>query len=340
MMFRRIYPPSHAPVAMPPERNPLPLDPTLDPDPGLGHVIPAYGQHLLNANALDAFTAYYQSLQSDDRTILLEGCAKNLDNLQLIEKWAGESPKNHVAQLFAGSIYSHRAWEARGGKLASEVGGGQWNLFSAWLKTAAAYLESAIALDPKDAESYHRMMRVLTGDASLSSKSYLDFFKSAIALRPDHLYAHMEVLTQRCEKWGGSHKLMFDFADETSNRAPEGSLLHVLVPMAILERMVYYMIEKDYDGANSYLRSQAIRDRLAAIYAKTIDSPKLQITPLTPVLYNWLAAALIYSNSHAGRKVLLEKMGDRITERPWAYITMPVIGGVNELRSDFQLPPL
>ena len=334
--------PQHAgrTAPLPPARDPLPLDINDDPDFKNWHAIGRHGNYLLDAGNQEAFVAFYQAQKGDGRTLLLEACAKNLAHSEMFELWARQSPKNAVVQLFAGANLSHRAWEARGGKLASNVGGGQWEVFLLWLSAAYRHLQASIELDPSDAEPYHRTMRVLIGDSSLSDKFIEDYFAETVKRRPDHLLAHQDMLTRLTEKWGGSHDMMFDFANRITNAAPVGSLLHTLTPMAIIERMVYYTINGDYDGGNQYLKSPEVRDKLAASYAKSVDSSKLQQTPLTPILFNWMAAALIYSNVKVGRKECLDKMGDRVTDRPWAYISMPVFGIVNELRGDFGLPPL
>jgi hypothetical protein len=340
-MFHRLYPADAVQLAapMPPDREPLTIDVAADPDPGFGHPIGRYGQRLLELGDVNAFAAYYRGLKGDARTLLLEACAKNLDNADLLERWAMSTPRDAVAQLFAGAVYSHKAWEARGGRLASEVGMGQWELFVIWLKEAAAYLTQAIHLDAADAEPYHRMMRVLGGDGSLSDKTVRHYFELTIQRRPQHLLAHMEMLTSLTAKWGGSHELMFKFVDDTLAKAPANSILGALQPMAAIERMVSFIIDKDYDAANAYLRSEEVQSKMRVCYA-AVQSNAFADHPFATVYYNWLAATLIYGRAEEGRKECLALMGDRITDRPWAYIGMPVIALVNDLRDDFKLPRL
>lgn len=340
-MFHSLYPAQAAQLdaPLPPSRETPVIDISGDPDPGFGHPISRHGQRLLDLHDHAAFADFYRAQKGDARTILLEACAKNLNNADQLEQWAMTTPNDAVAQLFAGASYSHKAWEARGGRLASDVGGGQWQLFGLWLKEAADYLQKAIRLDPGDPEPYHRMMRVLNGDASLSDKSIRQYFDLVVQRRSDHVLAHMDFLTTLTAKWGGSHEQMFNFAESVVAKVSANSILHVLRPMAAIERMVSFIIDKDYDAANAYLRSEEVQKKMRACYAAA-QSGAFADNPLAPVFYNWLAAALIYGNAPEGKKECLELMHDRITERPWAYISMPIIALVNDLRDDFKLPRL
>jgi hypothetical protein len=340
-MFHSLYPAQAASLTapLPPSRETPVIDIGADPDPGFGHAIGRHGQRLLDIQDHAAFTAYYRSLKGDARSLLLEAVAKHLPNADHLEQWALVDTRNAVAQLFAGAAYSHKAWEARGGRLASEVAGGQWQLFGLWLRQAADYLQKAIALDPADAEPYHRMMAVLNGDASISTKTLRNYFDLTVQRHPGHLLAHMDMLTSLTAKWGGSHAQMFAFVDGVLAKAGPDSMLHTLQAMAAIERMVAYIIDKDYDGGNAYLRSREVQTKMKACYA-IVQRGALTDQPLAPVFYNWLAATLIYGHAEEGRKECLELIGDRITTRPWAYISMPVIALINDLRDDFKLPRL
>jgi hypothetical protein len=339
-MFHSLHP-SDTPLSapLPPSRETPVIDIGADPDFGFGHPISRHGQRLLDVRDFAAFTDFYKSIKGDGRTLLLEACARNLDNADLLEEWARSDGKSAVAQLFAGAAYNHKAWEARGGRLAKEVGDGQWQLFGLWLKEASKYLQRAIQLDPADAEPYHRMMIVLNGDSGLSDKTLKQYFDLTVQRRADHLYAHMDMLTALTAKWGGSHELMFKFAESVASKAPANSILTVLRPQAAIERMLGFIIDKDYDAANAYLRSEEVQRKMQACYA-IVQLGAFKGHPMAPVYYNWLAAALIYGNAKEGKKECLEHMGDRITARPWAYISMPVIALVNDLRADFGLPRL
>ena len=150
----------------------------------------------------------------------------------------------------------------------------------------------------------------------------------------------MDMLTSLTAKWGGSHEEMFAFAEGVVAKVGgDCIILHTLRPMAAIERMVAFIIDKDYDGGNAYLRSKDVQDKMKACYA-IVQGGALEGHPFAPVFYNWLAATLIYGHAAEGKKECLELMGDRITARPWAYISMPVIALVNDLRDDFKLQRL
>lgn len=315
-----------------------PTDPYAEPDPGFGHPLSNQARQYARLGDLNGLAAFYEGKRGDEATIIVEAVCKNNDFSGLLEDWGLKASQSATAQLFCGTNFNWRAWEARGGRLASEVSGGQWNLFGTWLDEAQKHLQKAIQLRPGDHEPYHRMIYVLLGKhgATLESQEYL---QKVNQIHPNCLMAHLATLTHTLDKWGGSHAAMWKFARDVSARSPEGSPLHALIPAAIIERSVSYMIDKDTEGANDFLQHQDTRDELYQAYLMSSGSNALLDTPLTAVVHNWFACALIYSQLKVGRDAL-QKVGSQITDRPWAYIRMPVIGHVNELRSDFGYPPI
>ena len=304
----------------------------------MGHPLALQARNLVETADLKGLDTFYKMHTGDEATIIVEGVCKQNNYSDLLENWGMEASKSATAQLFCGVNYSWRAWEARGGRLASEVSGGQFSVFHTWLLEAEKHLLRSIELDPANPAPYFRMLRVLLGLNGHCPQA-LNYLKKVQERQADHLLAHMSFLTQTCKKWGGTHEQMFQFARQTSQNAAEGSKLHTVIAQAIIERSVYYMMENDHAGANTFLQSDDTRNELYAAYEKSAGSDKMDESPLNPVVYNWFACNLIYSQLKAGRGALAA-VGDKLTSRPWVYISAPLYGHVNELRSDFDMDPI
>lgn len=318
---------------------PSPTDPHQEPDPAFGHPLAFKARRYAQFGDLEGLEHFYQAHQGDDAHLIVKAITDNNDFSERLEEWGYAAKDSATAQLFCGQNFHWRAWEARGGRLAKDVSGGQWKLFGTWLDEAEAYLHRAKDLNPRDAEPWAALIGVHLGKSGASQAAAEAMLDQVHARHPSHLPAHLATLTHTLEKWGGSHDAMYEFARRITQREPDGSPLHTVVPGAILERSVYYIIEKDADGANAYLQSSETRNFLYEAYLKSSGSDQLTQTCLTPIVHNWFACAAIYSQLKVGR-VALQKMGAAITDRPWAYFGMPVIGQVNELRDDFGYDPV
>ena len=332
----KIDPPNLPQAGPAPGAEAVPSDPHRPAAPHLDHILGFQGRKYAELGDFKGLDQFYRSKAGDDATIIVSAVTNSNDFTDRLEEWGYQYPDSPTAQLFCGENFNWRAWEARGGRLAKEVSGGQWEVFGTWLGEAEKHLTRARELDPRDPEPWYRSIGVLLGQqgASTLSQPLLD---NVLQRHPYHLSAVLHTLTHTLKKWGGTHEAMNDFARRIHTEQHEGSPLHAVVAAAVLERSVYYIIEDDYDGANAYLRSADAQNFVWAAYQKSIGSGKLKQTSMTYLVYNYFACAHIYSNLKHGKDTL-ELMGDQITDRPWAYFGNPVWGHVNDLRKDFGFP--
>ncbi len=318
------------------EQESTPSDPHRPAAPYLNHDLGVQARKYAELGDFKGLDQFYRSKAGDDATLIVSAVTNSNDFTDRLEEWGYQYKDSPTAQLFCGENFNWRAWEARGGRLAKDVSGGQWEVFGTWLEEADNYLARAQELDPRDPEPWYRSIGVLLGreGASERSQTLLD---NVLQRHPYHLSAVLHTLTHTLEKWGGSHEAMNDFAQRIHTEAHVGSPLHTVVAAAHLERGVYYIIEDDVDGANEFLRSDAATDFLWVAYQKSLASGKLPSTSMTYLVHNYFACALIYSGLQGGREALL-LVGDEITDRPWAYFGNPVWGHVNKLRKSFGYP--
>ena len=127
----------------------------------------------------------------------------------LTQHWKNSS----WALLIKGRAYLSHAWQARGRGAASTVSAEAGREFDARLGTAAAALEAAWALNPRDSRICLAMLRVDMGH-SRGRKHFEMWFQRGMKVAPgnwDLCSAKLEYLRPR---WYGSVKEMVDFGRE------------------------------------------------------------------------------------------------------------------------------
>ena len=313
-------------------------DPNAVPDVAFGHHLAETGRRLARMGDLKGLESFYLKHRGDDATIIVNGVCQNDEFSPVLEQWGLKDKRSATAQLFCGENFSWRAWEARGGRLASEVSSGQVNVFHTFLSEGAQHINQAMALRPDDPEPYYRMIRIRLG-LNGSDPEARNLLEKVRQRHKWHLLAHSATLTHLCEKWGGSHAEMFHFARTMTQNEPNGSPLWALIPMMIIERSVYFTIENDYEGANKWLRSDEVINELHDAYMKSAGSEQFAETPLSPVVHNWFACNAIYSNLKIAKEAL-GKVGHKVQERPWVYISVPAYKHINDLRKDYGYSPI
>lgn len=132
-------------------------------------------------------------------------CYQILENV-LSNRWKGSS----VALLVKGQAYLACAWKARGRGLAPSVSDEGWKLMAERSEVAAAALEEAWALNPRDVRICLAMMRVERGQDK--GRDRLDlWFQRGMKLDPgsyDLCYEKIEYLRPR---WHGNFEEMISF---------------------------------------------------------------------------------------------------------------------------------
>src|ERR1035437_8721720 len=89
-------------------------------------------------------------------------------------------------------------------------------------------------------------------------------FIDATSKAPLHWPTHSKYFAAVCEKWGGSHRQMFDFALESSKNAPNGDILHSLIPEAFNELFLAIDSEQGYTAACTKLRQPDYAKKVTA----------------------------------------------------------------------------
>jgi hypothetical protein len=242
---------------------------------------------------------------------------------EILERWKQEEPDDPAAWLVCGAHSIQWAWEARGGGKGDTVGAEAAERFRQRLEQATAELSRAADLDPDDPTPYALLIMVCVG-LNRPKELTLDLFEEARRRCPDHLLAHRNLLTYLCRKWHGSHEEMFAFARQSSKRAPEGSLLPMLVAEAHCERWLYAAHFDQEPDANQYFLLMDVRKELVAEYGFSLGSSRHQPGPLTRLAANYFAYTLGRGGLLAYAPRAFAQMEGQVNYLPWAYGGDPV----------------
>lgn len=266
--------------------------------------------------------ALLSSATDENRERLIYGFACNSKSVPLAARWAGACPTSSMAHTVLGASLVVTGWKIRGDSYAEDVDPAAWKPFLDQLEDAKTPLHIAARLDNKSAEPFSWLIHAeLAGDASRDNLANL--FSEAIARSPLHWPSHYKYFNATTEKWGGSHREMFRFADETSKKAPRGSILHSLVAAAYNE----YLLDGG-DKSKRQIRTKEHAERVtAALYSWLDANPSTISDRLVRVGggfsgygLNHFAVACFHCGANKEAHEVMIALNDEIEPIPWCWI--------------------
>jgi hypothetical protein len=237
-----------------------------------------------------------------------------------LEEWAAVRPGSSLPWLFRGHQGVHWAWQARGGGRAHTVGEDAWPVFYARLVEADRDLARAAGLDDEDPTPHAEGIRVAIG-LQLGPAEKQKRFGEAIRRSRWHRNAHTMTVQATAAKWGGSEKEMFEFARWASSQAPEGSDVHVAVPLAHLEQWLG-LPSKSADGQpvqSRYFRDGQVGAEIWQAADRSVRSPRYQPSRYTPSDRNIFAMCFCLMRDYQAQLDQMRLIGPLVTASPWNY---------------------
>jgi len=262
----------------------------------------------------DVITECFHSLNSDQKTALVEGLCMTEKFAHPIQMWVEKQPSNALSHLFNGALFTHKAWVSRTGLRAKYVTQKQANGFFQNLELAYEYLQTAIKLDASEAESYARTIRVLMGFSQPIELLY-EYFHALQEIEPQHLYGHMYMLNALSEKWLGSNEQMMEFVEQVKPNIPNGSLLHLLTPMAHVEVWLNHHKE---NIENNYFRRDYVQQSIYKAYQLWIEG-ETTTSVLEPILHNYFCFVFYWMGNHSLAENERKSFGEYMSFYPWGY---------------------
>ncbi|MFF3341854.1 hypothetical protein [Streptomyces flavidovirens] len=228
--------------------------------------------------------------------------------------WRAERPKDADAVVVHAHALLLCAWAARGEKYVQQTSDGQLELFAELLPTAMYAAQEAARLAPRDPSPWITMVAAARG-LGLSHDEFRQLWAELTARAPQHYDAHWQALQYWCQKWYGSHKLMFKFAKEAAESAPAGSLLSGVYLHAVHEAVLQ-------DGDQAY-RTWATKPMLARVQADLAQAAPEDHR--LPQIRHLLAATLVKSGRYAEALAQFRLIGGWCGAAPWTDANDPAL---------------
>ena len=236
-------------------------------------------------------------------------------------------PDSALGNLIKGNYYIHSAWDARGGGKANTVSNEGWILFFERLDKARIVLERAAQQDAEDPCPLATLQTV--GMGSQLERTIIDkWFLEAISRDRFNQQAHYRKLFALCEKWGGSHQEMYNFARQTLSHLPEKSTLHSLIYLAYQEHFLYLAsFEKDINAARALTKNSAVQAESITMYERSFKQRSTVESVADYWPHNTVAWWFMIMGKKEQARQEAKKIGLNFTEFPWRIFYSPETKG-------------
>jgi hypothetical protein len=234
-----------------------------------------------------------------------------------LEQWTSAEPTSALALLARGAHEVHWAWEARSGRHAKYVSAEQRRTFVDRLRMAESHLDESAERDPSDPAPWAQLISCGMG-RQVGRAEAMRRFHEVTARHRWHVGAHLRMLQQLCEKWGGSHEEMHEFADQTLADMPAGSSIGSVVAWAHFEQWTRLPAsEKD-----AYNSRPEVATRIAEAADRSVRHPDYVRRPGWPNAHAIFACTFNTTSQWAAAAEQFDILGDLVTKLPWAYFSL------------------
>ncbi|MFD0682897.1 hypothetical protein [Actinomadura fibrosa] len=179
-------------------------------------------------------------------------------------------------------------------------------------------LTDVLSRDPDNADAWALLVTAARA-GRVDRKEALWRFERVVDLHPTHLDAHTEMLA-----WLGLHDgpdEAYGFARDVVTKAPAGSPLGKLIPLAHIDRWR----SLPHAERGPFMAQDWVRGGLRAAADHSIRHPSYRPRPGWPATHNAFAFALVMAGEVAAAAEQFRFIGDQVTRRPWdAYHADPV----------------
>jgi hypothetical protein len=288
------------------------VDPSLVVDESLGDQASREWARRVSSGDGRSFREYLASeTDSERRDFMIETVLAAMDKASTwraswTDEWVQDEPGSALARMVKARHLVHQAWHARSSEQIKDVSFARFDRFQALLEQSWRVSGEALELDPEEASIYALMIDCGKG-LQVGLDTITDLYEDAQSRRPWQQMAHHSMLQALAKKWSGSDEQMFDFARSRSAAAPEGSLVHGLIPVAHVEVWLYV--------GDRYWSNSRVRDEVLQAAERSIDSPQSSANPWLARVRSDFAFVLWQVGEHERARREFEQLG-------------PVVGGV------------
>lgn len=261
--------------------------------------------------------ARYLAAETDSagRQLCIEVVGRDLPRNDIIMRWMQEHPADANAHIVAGMQAVRLAWQARSGARAKHIREDQWRGFAEYLYLAQEILDKAVQLTPGDPMAHASLIIV---DCGMGRSADVAMGRMAKIRKSDpaHFIGYSNLLMICCEKWCGSHDLMFEIARSPSLAKPGRENLGALIPMAHTERTLF----ESYGVKKAYWAQPEIAAEIAHAFDKGIGKPGFESNALTPMAANAVAGAFYTVKDRDRCRRAHQILDGHFYDRAWLYL--------------------
>lgn len=214
------------------------------------------------------FPAFLAGLPSQERSF----CSRTIalafrgEYPEWVDAWVDDDPSNALARQFRGDVLMTLGWERRGGRSADKTQEAQFEAFFEALAAAREDLEAAAELAPEDAGPFGSLIDVAKG-LQAPREVVDELYAEAQRRERWAMQPAWSMAQYLAPQWYGSVEEMVAFARSTSEAAPAGLPIHVVLPEAHIEA---WLSETRGDG---WWKRPGVGNEILAAAAKSIDGP-------------------------------------------------------------------
>ncbi|MCM4078568.1 hypothetical protein [Paractinoplanes hotanensis] len=308
---------------------PLPDVPEFDAERAMTDRVLQEAQHLVRRGnwqaARDTIEEAGDNWELRGRRIAAFGDLAVVDDSWLYA-WLRAEPSDPAAVLLQAATLRTRAGKARGGASAANTTAEQFADHHALSTAAAEVGRRAMAFAaPNDPVPWAQVLDTMFGDHQTRESSFDEVFDEGRRRDPYNFDLHLTAMSLHCQKWFGSHELMFATARKVASSAPPGANVLLLPLLAHIE---YAMREfswgenakdnKSLKRCRKYFHRAQVQqemDHWIAKWRAGIPNPGRLTTCL-----HWLAIYYTMSGRQKEAKAVFDELGPYVVPAvAWAF---------------------
>jgi len=230
-----------------------------------------------------------------------------------LDDWIRAEPDNPTALAVGGGVEVNRAWEVRGGALASKTQQQRLHDFIAILGDAEGYCLAAAQADQRDPAPWTFLLQMARGQ-QVDAEEVLRRREELEVRAPHHLGSQLHAVVALGPMWGGSVELAVDHIRTWLSSAPAGSTLPALFFVAQYQRFLR--------EGRGFARDPEVRaeGRRAAEQLPTRPC----VTPGEFLAHNYAAGWFALTREPGRANGHFKLLRGYATEYPWVFLGAPM----------------
>jgi tetratricopeptide (TPR) repeat protein len=165
----------------------------------------------------------------------------------LLDEWVTRFPDLFQPYLARGCYNYNMGWESRGHKSADETQKEQFTRMEKYFSLSVTDLNKALDIHPKLLVVYRFLIGINTTIGT--DEQMASLLEKAMEITPYSLYIRTSVMNALLPRWGGSYKLMDQFANETQKYSDVNPILKLLKGFSSADKANMEMQNGKYENA-------------------------------------------------------------------------------------------